>query len=167
MGKGVRVALILVIVLLVGGVAGMIFAVNSRMQTNEYLFRIEAAFSAATVANGGEPLTDPEVSIVSEWEQQRWTVVPGNYKALLAWLKREPGRPIFFSMDTSRALKLVFCDSDVLYAAPANDSGEQVLIQLETGGQTFRMRIHGGKLWDSLLAAATRGTYHDDNLPLP
>ena len=167
MGRGVRAAVILMIVLLLAGIGGMVFAVSSRMQTNEYLFRIEASFSAAAVANGGEPLTDPAVSVVSEWEQKRWTVVPGNYKALLAWLKREPGHPLFFSMDTGRALKLVFCDSDVLYAAPANDTGEQVLIRLETGGQVFTMRIHGGKLWDSLLAAATEGTYHDDNLPVP
>ena len=164
--KGFRILIIVTALLLVFGIGFMIFSVHSRLTAAEYQFQVDAILAAATVANREEPLTDSDKAVIAEYEGQRTVIVPGNYTALSAFLRKDAAMPLFLQIDPEKALKITVCDDAVFLAAPADDSGDIVVVQLETGGKTFRIRTDGGNQWTSLLTVCTKGTYHDDNLPL-
>lgn len=164
--KGFRFLVIFTVILLVFGIAFLIYSIHARLTASEYQFQVDAVLSAATVANRGEPLTETDMAVIAEYDGQRTVITPGNYAALSFYLRKDAVMPLFLNIDRERALKITVCDEAVIYAVPANPGGDIVLIRLETGGNVFRMRTDGGNQWDSLLAVCTRGTYHDENIPL-
>ena len=65
--KLIRVMVVFVIVLLVAGIAFLIFSVHSRLNGTEYQFQVDAVLSAASIANGEDPLTaDPDKAVIAE-----------------------------------------------------------------------------------------------------
>ncbi len=161
-----RFLVIFTAILLVFGIAFLIYSVHARLTASEYQFQVDAVLSAAAVANQGESLTEPDRAVIAEYEGQRTVIVPGNYTALSFYLRKDAAMPLFLNIDREKALKITVCDEAVIYAVPADSGGDIVLIRLETGGNVFQMRTDGGNQWSSLLAACTRGTYHDENIPL-
>lgn len=164
--KSFRVLGIAAFLILAAGIAFILFSVHSRMTASEYQFQVEAVLSAATVANRGEALTDPDKAVIAEYEGKRTVIVPGNYRALSAYLRKDAAAPPFLRMDKEKAMKLTVCEGAVFYLSPDEKDGDIVRVLLETGGKTFRMRTSGGNQWTSLLAVCTSGTYHDENIPL-
>ena len=164
--KGFRILVIAAVLLLVAGIAFIVFSVHSRLTASEYQFQVDAILYAATVANRGEPVTEPGQAVISEYEGKKTVIVPGNYTALSSYLRKDAAMPPFLSVDQSRALKITVCEEAVFYAVPADESGDVVLVRLESGGKVFQMRTDGGNQWKSLLNCCTRGTYHDENSPL-
>ena len=159
--------IILAVVLLVLGIAFLIFSIDSRLKGTEYQFQVDAVLSAASIASGDDPLTtDPEKSVVAEYDGRRTVVVPGNFRALSSYLRKDSASTLFFSMDRDKALKLTVCGEAVFWIAPQDDSGDVVLVELTTMGKTFRIRTDGGNQWQSILTCCMKGTYHDDNIPL-
>ena len=161
-----KLAILLAVILLVGGIVGMVYMLRARTQSNEYQFQIDAILAACTVANGGETLTDPDRAVIAEYDGKKAVIAPGNYQALSSYLRKDAAMPFFARIDRGAALKITFCDEAVLYAVPADASMDKVLVRLETRGQVFTMHIRGGNLWPSLTACCLEGTYHDRNLPL-
>ena len=164
--KGFRILAILTVLLLVFGIGFMTFFVYGRMKTSEYQFQVDAVLSAAAVANQGEPLTDPDKAVLAEYEGKTAVIVPGNYTALSSYLRKDAATLPFLRMDTSGALKITVCGEAIFTAVPADESGDVVLIRLETGGKVFRMRTDGGNQWASLIRCCMEGTYHDDNISM-
>ena len=149
------------------GTGFLIFTVWSRHRSMEYQFQVEAVLNAASIANQQDPQeTDPEKSVIAEYDGKRTVVVPGNYRALSSYLRKDAASLLFFFMNREKALKLTVCGEAVLTIAPQTDSGDVVLIEMTTLGQTFHMRADGGNLWTNLLACSMKGTYHDENIPL-
>lgn len=164
--KAFRVLLIITVLLLVLGIGFLIFSVHSRLTTSEYLFQVDAVFSAASVANQDEPLTESDKAVIADYEGQKSVIVPGNYKSLSFYLRKDAYMQPFMRMDKDKALKVTVCDETAFWILPKEDNSDIVWIRLETGGKTFDMRTDGGNQWSSLLAICTKGTYHDENIPL-
>ena len=164
--KVFKALLNLTLVLLLVGIAFLIFSIHSRLTTSEYQFQVDAVLSAALVQNQGEPLTEPDKAVIAEYEGRQVAVAPGNYTSLSFYLRKDAAMPLFLNVDREKALKITVCNEAVFYAVPGNDSGDLVLVRLETGGKVFQMRTDGGNQWPSLLAVCTEGTYHDKNIPL-
>ena len=165
--KLIRIMVVFAIVLLVAGIAFLIFSVHSRLNGTEYQFQVDAVLSAASIANGEDPLTtDPDKAVIAEYQGKRAVVVPGNYTALSSWLRKDAASLPFLSIDKENALKLTVCNEAVFYAVPDKGSEDVVLIELTTMGRTFRIRTDGGNQWQSLLTCCMKGSYHDDNIPL-
>ena len=154
--KGFRVFVAITLLLLIAGIGFLVFFIHARMTATEYLFQVDAVLSAASVVNQDQPLTDSDKAVISEYEGQRYVIVPGNYLALSSYLRKDASMPLFLNIDREKALKIT----------PEQDSGDVVLIRLEAGNRVFQMRTDGGNQWSSLLAVCTRGTYHDENIPL-
>lgn len=162
-----RILIIFTALLLVFGIYFMIFSIRSRYATTEYQFQVDAVLAAAAVANQEDPLTtDPSRAVIAEYEGRRAVVVPGNYKALSSYLRKDAASPLFASVSREKALKLTVCGEAEFYIIPRDASGDLVLIELTTGGQRFIVRADGGNLWSSLLTCCLEGTYHDNNIPL-
>ena len=161
-----RGLIIFTVVMLVGGIVFIGYLLRARTQANEYLFQVDAVLSACMVVNQGEPLTDADKAVIAEYDGQKAVVVPDNYAALSSYLRKDAVMPLLLQIDRSKALKITFCGQAVLYAVPADDTGDKVLLCLETGGQTLSMHIRGGNLWINLVACCMTGTYHDKNIPL-
>ena len=159
-----KLLVLFVILMLLSGIAGGIYLVYARMQGNEYLFQVDAVLSAALIANGNEPVTDPDRAVIAAYNGQRAVIVPGNYTALSSYLRKDAVHSLI-RPDGSKALTLTVCGQAVFTAAPADEKGDQVLVQLETQGKTLVMHLRGGNLWPNLLACCLEGTYHDRNLP--
>ena len=165
--KIARILIIFTVVLLLFGIAFLIFSIHSRLQGTEYQFQVDAVLTAASIANGEDPLTiDPALSVTAEYEGRKTVVVPGNYTALSSYLRKDAASMLFFSMDREKALKLTVCDIATLFIAPQNGSEDIVLVEFKTKDQTFHMRTDGGNQWKNILACCMKGTYHDDNIPL-
>ena len=164
--KGFRVFVAITLLLLIAGIGFLVFFIHARMTATEYLFQVDAVLSAASVVNQDQPLTDSDKAVISEYEGQRYVIVPGNYLALSSYLRKDASMPLFLNIDREKALKITVCDDAVFYAVPADESGDKVLIRLETNGNVFQMHTDGGNQWASLLECCTGGTYHDDNIPL-
>lgn len=164
--KWFRFLIILTVLLLVFGIAFLIYSVHARLTASEYQFQVDAVLAAATVANQGEPLTETDKAVIAEYDGQRTVIVPGNYTALSFYLRKDAAMPPFLNIDREKALKITVCDEAVIYAVPGDAGGDVVLVRLETGGNVFQMRTDGGNQWTSLLAVCTEGTYHDKNIPL-
>ena len=165
--KSFQILVILRVLLLVAGIALLVFSIHTRHDRVRIPVQVEAVLSAATVANRGEALTDPDKAVIAEYEGKRTVIVPGNYRALSAYLRKDAATPPFPErMDKEKALKLTVCEGAVFYLSPDEKDGDIVRVLLETGGKTFRMRTSGGNQWTSLLAVCTSGTYHDENIPL-
>ena len=164
--KGFKILLIVVIALLLFGIVFLIFSIHSRLTTSEYQFQVDAVLSAAMVQNQGEPLTEPDKAVIAEYEGRRFVVVPGNYKSLSFYLRKDAAMPPFLRIDREKAVKITVCNDAIFYAVPADDTGDLVLIRLETGGKVFQMRTDGGNQWTNILNICTDGTYHDQNIPL-
>lgn len=153
--------------LLIFGIAFLIYSVHSRLTNTEYQFQVDAVLSAASIANGEDPLTtDPSRAVIAEYDGKRTVVVPGNYTALSTWLRKDSASLLITGPDRSKALKLTVCNEAEIWAAPDRGSDDVVLIELTTMGRTFRVRTDGGNQWPNLLNCCTKGTYHDDNIPL-
>ena len=164
--KVFKILVILTVLLLVAGIALLVFSIHTRLTTSEYQFQVDAVLAAASVANQGEPLTDPDKAVISEYNGKQTVIVPGNYTALSYYLRKDAYTRPFLNVDKQNALKITVCDESVFYLVPEQDSGDVVLIRLEAGNRVFQMRTDGGNQWSSLLAVCTRGTYHDENIPL-
>ena len=164
--KGFRIFVAVTLLLLIAGIGFLIFFIHARMTATEYLFQVDAVLSAASVVNQDQPLTDSDKAVISEYEGQRYVIVPGNYLALSSYLRKDASMPLFLNIDREKALKITVCDESVFYLVPEQDSGDVVLIRLEAGNRVFQMRTDGGNQWASLLAVCTKGTYHDENIPL-
>ena len=83
--KFAKFLIIFTVLLLVFGIAFVIFSIHTRLKGTEYQFQVDAVLAAASIANGEDPLTtDPAVSVTAEYEGRRTVVVPGNYTALSA-----------------------------------------------------------------------------------
>lgn len=126
---------------------------------------------AGDVAGGAEAtefvLPDLSKAIVAEYKGTRTFIVPGNYRALLYYLELDPAMTLFRRPKRSEAIRIDICGIATVYAAPLNASGERVLVELQVDGKTFVMQVHGYEHWEKLLACCTKGTYHDENVPLP
>ena len=164
--KVFKILVILTVLLLVAGIALLVFSIHTRLTTSEYQFQVDAVLAAASVANQGEPLTDPDKAVISEYNGKQTVIVPGNYTALSYYLRKDAYTRPFLNVDKQNALKITVCDDAVFYAVPADESGDKVQIRLETNGNVFQMHTDGGNQWASLLECCTKGTYHDDNIPL-
>ena len=165
--KIIRILIIFTVVLLVFGIAFLVFSIHTRLKGTEYQFQVDAVLTAASIANEGDPLTtDPALSVIAEYDGRKAVVVPGNYMALSSYLRKDAVSMLFFSMNREKSLKLTVCDIATICIAPDNGSEDVVLVELVTKDQTFRMRTDGGNQWKSLLACCMEGTYHDKNIPL-
>jgi len=164
--KGFRILLVITILLLVFGIGFLIFSVHSRLITSEYMFQVDAVLSAASVANQDEPLTEADKAVIAEYEGQRNVIVPGNYKSLSFYLRKDAYAWPFINVDKEKALKVTVCNEAVFWILPKENDSDVVWVRLETGGKTFQMRTDGGNQWSSILAVCTKGTYHDENIPL-
>jgi hypothetical protein len=165
--KITKVLIIIVILVILTGAGFLVFSVYSRLINTEYQFQVDAVLSAAAIANEEDPLTtDPSKCVIAEYEGKRTVIVPGNYTALSSWLRKDSAATLFSGPDKSKALKVTVCDEAVFYISPAKDSVDIAMIELTTMGRTFRIHTKGGNQWTSLLACCTKGTYHDDNIPL-
>ena len=165
--KTAKILLIITALLLVGGIAFMIFSVHARLNGTEYQFQVDAILTAASIANEEDPLTtDPEKAVIAEYNGRKAVVVPGNYAALASYLRKDAASLLFASVDHEKALRLTVCDEAVFWIVPQDESGDVVLVELTTMGQRFRIRTDGGNQWTNLLACCTKGTYHDENIPL-
>lgn len=165
--KLIHILIILTVLLLVLGIAFLIWSVHSRLKGTEYQFQVEAILSAASIANGEDPLTtDPDKAVIAEYDGRKTVVVPGNYLALSSYLRKDAASMLFFSMDRENAMKLTVCNEAVLYLAPDRSNTDVVFVELTTMGQDFRIRTDGGNQWLNLLACCMKGTYHDSNIPL-
>ena len=111
-------------------------------------------------------LPDLSKAIVAEYQGTRTFIVPGNYRALLYYLELDPAMTLFRRPKRSEAIRIDICGIATVYAAPLNASGERVLVELQVDGKTFVMQVHGYEHWEKLLACCTKGTYHDENVPL-
>ncbi len=161
-----KLLIALSVLLLIAGIAGIGYALHARRQSVEYQFQVDALLSAAAIANEEEVFTDPEHAVIAEHEGSRYVIVPGNYRALIYYLKKDAMMPILGRVDKTAALHISVCGLGSFWAVPTDDSGEHILVRLETGGQTLTMHCRGWKLWTDLVACCTGGTYHDDNIPL-
>ena len=162
-----RIVIIFVVLLLVGGIAFMIYSINSRLQTQEYMFQIDAVFTAAEIASGEDPLTtDPGKAVTAEYEGRKVVVVPGNFLALTSYLRKDAAAKLFPSVDKEKALKLTVCDVAEIWVMPKSGDGDVVYIDMNAGGRSFHVRTDGGNQWKQLLACCMTGTYHDSNIPL-
>ena len=164
--KAFRILAVAAVLLLVCGIVFMVFSINARMTASEYQFQVDAILYAATVANQGEPVTEADKAVISEYEGKKTVIVPGNYTALSSYLRKDVAMPPFLQIDKSRALKITVCGEAVFYAVPSDTSEDVVLVRLESNGSVFQMRTDGGNQWTNLLNCCTKGTYHDDNIPL-
>ena len=165
--KTVKIMLIITALLLVGGIAFMIFSVHARLNGTEYQFQVDAILTAASIANEEDPLTtDPEKAVIAEYNGRKAVVVPGNYAALASYLRKDAASLLFASVDHEKALRLTVCDEAVFWIVPQDESGDVVLVELTTMGQRFCIRTDGGNQWTNLLACCTKGTYHEENIPL-
>lgn len=164
--KAFRILLVFTAVLLVFGIVFLVYSVHARLTVSEYLFQVDAVLSAAAVANREEPLTESDKAVIAEYGGQRNVIVPGNYNALSFYLRKDAAMPPFMHIDREKALRITVCDEAVFYIVPEKENEDIVLVRLETGGKTFQMRTDGGNQWTSLLAVCSKGTYHDDNIPL-
>ena len=127
----------------------------------------DAVLTAASIANGEDPLTtDPALSVTAEYEGRKTVVVPGNYTALSSYLRKDAASMLFLSMDREKALKLTVCDIATFYLAPQGGSDDVVLVELVTKDQTFYIRTDGGNQWKNILTCCMEGTYHDKNIPM-
>ena len=162
----VRILLALTALLLIGGMVFFGYAVYVRQQGNEYRFQVEAMLSAAAIANQEELTDDPAKAVIASYAGQKAIIHPENYRQLAFYLREDCVMSLFSKADRNSALEITFCGEDRLWASPADNSGDRVVVHLETGGKTFNMRIRGGGLWANLVACCTRGTYLADNLPL-
>ena len=162
-----RILIIFVVLILVFGIAFIVYSIHARLNGTEYQFQIDAVLTAASIENQEDPLTtDPAKCVVAEYDGKQYVVVPGNYLALSSYLRKDAASLLLTGPDKSKAVKLTVCDEAVIWAAPEGDSVDVVLVELTTMGKTFRMRTDGGNLWKQLIACCTEGTYHDDNIPL-
>ena len=162
-----RILIVFVALLLVFGIAFFVFSVHSRLANSEYQFQVDAVLTAASIANGPDPLTtDPAVSVIAEYDGQRAVVVPANYLALSSYLRKDSAGLLFSSPNREKAMKITVCDVATFYLAPEGDSGDVVLIELITKDRSFRVRTDGGNQWQCLLDCCLKGTYHDQNIPL-
>ncbi|MBR4210721.1 MAG: hypothetical protein IKQ96_11005 [Lachnospiraceae bacterium] len=127
--------------------------------------------AAGAAVDGAEAtefvLPDLSKAIVAEYKGTRTFIVPGNYRALLYYLELDPAMTLFRRPKRSEAIRIDICGIATVYAAPLNASGERVLVELQVDGKTFVMQVHGYEHWEKLLACCTKGTYHDENVPLP
>ena len=165
--KMAKILIIFTVVMLLFGIGFLIFSVNSRLQGTEYQFQIDAILTAASIANGEDPLTtDPAVSVTAEYEGRKVVVVPGNYTALSSYLRKDAASMLFSALDRKKALKLTVCDVATFYVAPKDGSEDVVFVELVTKDQTFRIRTDGGNQWQAILKCCMTGTYHDDNIPV-
>ena len=57
-----------VAILLVGGIVFFAWCVHARMVKMEYEFEVDAVLAACSVANGGEPVTDPALAVISSFD---------------------------------------------------------------------------------------------------
>ena len=156
----------LAIALLVLSIGGMIYAYHATRQSVEFHFQVDSLITAAKIANNEEPLTDPDRAIIAEYEGKSYLIVPGNYTALSFYLQQKAAMPLFQKPDMDKAVKIQICDLATIYAAPVDEKGEALLVQLETGSQRFVMRVSGYEHWNRFVKVFTEGTYHDDNIPL-
>ena len=165
--KFARILIVFTALMLVCGIAFLILSVHTRLKGTEYQFQVDAVLAAASIANEEDPLTtDPALSVTAEYEGRKAVVVPGNYMALSAYLRKDAASMLFSSVNREKALKLTVCDIATLYISPKDDSGDIVFIELSTQNQHFSIRTDGGNQWQSLLNCCMKGTYHDDNIPL-
>ena len=162
-----RILVIVTILLLIAGIAFLIFSIHSRLTISEYQFQVDAILTAASIANGEDSLTtDPALSLTAEYEGRKAVVVTNNYMALSSYLRKSSACMLFFSVNREKAMKLTVCNEAVFYIAPQENSEDVVYVEFSTMGQTFHMRTHGGNQWKNLLDCCMKGTYHDGNIPL-
>ena len=154
----------LAILFLVGGIAFFGWTVRARQNLNEYRFQVEAMISATLVACGGEAVTDPSRSVVSEYEGRGYAVHPGNFKMLSFYLQENVSPAPFTGTSGTDPLRLTFCGESRILAERRD--ADRVLIQLETGDRTFRVQVRGGGLWEKLRKCCQEGTYQAENLSL-
>ena len=164
MKRVTKILIILTVLLLCLGIAGIVYAVRARLVSNEYQFQVDAVLAAASVANGGEVSTDPLKAVWTEYAGRQAIVAPGNYKALSYYLRSDAMMPPFGRIREEKCLKITVCDEAVFWVMPLSESGDSILIRLTTQGQTFLMRARGGNLWPNLLECALNGTYRDRNI---
>jgi len=165
--KITRILVILTVLLLVAAIGFIVYAVHSRTAIPNYQFQVDAVLSAASIANEDNPLTtEPDKCVIAEYEGRRAVVVPDNYLSLSSFLKKDAACPLFVSVNKDKALKLTVCDIAVFYIMPEGDSTDVVLVEMDSSGKHFGMRIDGGNLWPNLLESCMNGTYHGQNIPL-
>ena len=165
--KITRILVILTVLLLVAAIGFIIYAVHSRTAIPNYQFQVDAVLSAASIANEDNPLTtESDKCVIAEYEGRRAVVVPDNYPSLSSYLKKDAACPLFVSVNKDKALKLSVCDIAVFYIMPEGDSTDVVLVEMDSSGKHFGMRIDGGNLWPNLLESCMKGTYHGQNIPL-
>jgi len=164
--NGFWILVIVTIAALLGGIGLVIYSVNARLTGNEYQFQVDAVLAAAEVANGGEPLTDPEKAVIAEYEGKKAVIAPGNYRALSSYLRKDAASMLFLTIRPEKAVRITVCGEAEIYAMPEDEQGDVVLIQMTSRGKTFRIRTDGGNQWSSLLRCCMEGTYHDANIPL-
>ena len=127
--KIARVLIIVTVAMLVFGIVFLIFSVHSRLKGTEYQFQVDAVLTAASIASEEDPLTvDPERSVVAEYGGKRTVVVPGNFRALSSYLRKDAASMPFLSADREKALKLTVCGEAVFYIAPKDDTGDVLVI---------------------------------------
>lgn len=146
-------------------IVGMTYVIRAKYQMNEYTLQLGAAFNAATIVNATETFTDAENAVIAAYEGQKSVIVPENYKSLLSYLRRDHAMPFLSYINKEKALHISICDGSHLYILGDKD-GQGALVYFETAGETYRMHVTGGDLWQKIQDIAIKGSYKAPNILL-
>lgn len=146
-------------------IVGMSYVVKAKYQMNEYTVQLGAAFNAATLVNANETFTDAQNAVITHYNGEETVLVPENYKALLSYLRRDHAMPFLSTINKEEALHISICGKSHLYIRGDKD-GQGALIHFDTAGNTYRMHVTGGDLWDKILTLSTNGSNKFPNIPL-
>lgn len=145
-------------------IGGMIYLVRAKYEMNAYARRLDAAFSAASMINAEQTHLLEENAIVAEYGDDRFVIVPENYKALKSYLLRQHAMPPFGHVDRENALRIVICGKDQLYVEGDKD-GQGAMILFECMEDEYVMHVSGSDIWQKMLDVSLSGSYKGENLP--
>ena len=147
--------------------AGLGYLVYARYQANEYVLQVAAAFNAASLVNGEETYTEPDKAVIADCEGKRYVILPENYRAIIALLRKDHAMPMFRRVGKDAPLKITICDSAVLRIKPDEGSIDGALVSFTNdAGKRFTMHVRGGNIWKQILGYTTTGSSEYRNLPL-
>ena len=167
MGWRMKTVVIFAVVLFVVTTAWLGFVVYARYQSNDYSVQVAAAFNAALLVNGEETFTDPDRAVISGYQEQRYVIVPENYKAIVSLLRKDCAMPPFKRAGKDAPLTITVCDSATISIRPDGDGVDAALIDFTAGdGRRYAMHVRGGNIWKQFVEYATAGHGQNKNLPL-
>lgn len=146
-------------------IGGMVYVVKAKFTMNEYVLQLGAAFNAATIVNAEETYTDEERAVIASYQEKRAVIVPENYKALQSYLRRDYAMPFYARINKEEALHISICGQSHVYIVSDKD-GQGATLLMESAGESYKMHVTGGDLWDKIVEISMNGRSKYPNLPL-